>query len=144
MAILNTFEKCLDASQLFHDPEAPARVRSLLELATDRVEGAALVDRTGQGDRADVVLLCYEAMFACLRAVVYAQGYREAGLRCLLIACERLYVEPGKLDGGLLNAFVRAQGVKSTPAEALEAGRAWLSAAQTLVAPSPAGSTGPA
>ena len=74
----------------------------------------------GQGDPADVVFLSYEAMFCCLRALVYAKGYREFGLRCLLLACENLYVRTGQLDAELLRKFELAQRLKLSPAEAVE------------------------
>ena len=121
MAIINTFQKCLDSPYLFEDKDAPARIGGLLAAAGDRLEAAVNIQTTGQGDPADASLLAYEAMFACLRALVYHQGYREAGLRCLLSACEELYVKPGTLDPGLLVAFERAQGLKTPPAETIAA-----------------------
>ena len=92
MAIINTLQKCLDSPYLFEDKEAPTRIVDLLAKAGDRLDGAVNIHTTGQGDPADVVFLSYEAMFSCLRALVYAKGYRENGLRCLLLACEGLYV----------------------------------------------------
>jgi uncharacterized protein (UPF0332 family) len=81
---------------------------------------------TGQGDPADVSFLSYEAMFACLRALVYDKGYREAGLRCLLLACAEFYVKPGILDVNHIHAFERAQGLKTPPAENLAAAAAFV------------------
>ena len=121
MAIVNTFPKCLQTPYLFVDTEAPHRVGGLLSLAGDRLDAAYNIQSTNQGDPADVVLLSYEAMFACLRALVYHKGYREAGLRCLLLACEELYVRPGALDASHLLAFERAQGLRAAPAETLAA-----------------------
>jgi uncharacterized protein (UPF0332 family) len=121
MAIVDTFPKCLGSPYLFEDAEAPNRVGNLLATAGDRLEAAANVQSSGQGDPTDVTLLSYEAMFACVRALVYAKGYREAGLRCLLLACEELYVRPGLLDAGLLVAFQKAQALKAPPAENLAA-----------------------
>ena len=92
MAIINTLQKCLNSPYLFEDKEAPNRIVDLLAKAGDRLEAAANIQTTGQGDPADVVFLSYEAMFSCLRALVYAKGYREFGLRCLILACEGLYV----------------------------------------------------
>lgn len=121
MAIINTFPKCLDSPYLFVDDEAPARVGALLALAGDRLEAASNVQASGQGDAADVSFLSYEAMFACLRALVYHKGYREAGLRCLMLACEELYVRPGTLDASHIHAFERAQGLRVPPEENLRA-----------------------
>ena len=84
MAIINTFQKCLDSPYLFEDKEAPNRIVDLLAKAGDRLDAAVNIHTTGQGDPADVVFLSYEAMFSCVRALVYAKGYREFGLRCLL------------------------------------------------------------
>src|SRR5918998_661110 len=126
MAIINTFKKCLESPYLFADTEAPNRIGGLLAMAGDRLEAAANIQSTGQGDPADVSLLSYEAMFACLRALVYAKGYREAGLRCLLLACEDLYVKPGLLDPAHILAFERAQGLKTPPAENLAAASAFV------------------
>jgi uncharacterized protein (UPF0332 family) len=119
MAIINTFAKCLESPYLVEDPQAPARVGELLAGAADRLEGAANIQETGKGDPADVVFLSYEAMFGCLRALVYARGYREMGLRCLLLACEGLYVRTGELDAEHLRHFELAQRLKLAPAEAL-------------------------
>src|SRR5712671_4579451 len=119
MAIINTLQKCLESPYLFEDAEAPARVGALLVKAGDRLEAAANVQTSGQGDAADVSFLSYEAMFCCLRALVYAKGYREAGLRCLMLACEHLYVRPGLLDVAHIHAFERAQGLKAPPDENL-------------------------
>ena len=79
MAIINTLQKCLDSPYLFEDKEAPDRIGGLLAKAADRLEAAANIQYTGQGDPADISFLSYEAMFCCLRALVYAKGYREAG-----------------------------------------------------------------
>jgi uncharacterized protein (UPF0332 family) len=126
MAIVNTLERCLDSPYLFQDQDAPARVGGLLAKAGDRLEAAANIQATGQGDPADVSFLSYEAMFCCLRALVYAKGYREAGLRCLLLACEHLYIRPGLLDVAHVHAFERAQGLKTPPAETLAAASAFV------------------
>jgi hypothetical protein len=126
MAIVNTFQKCLDSPYLFHDPEAGTQVGSLLVKAGDRLEAAANIRNTGQGDPADIGFLSYEAMFCCLRALVYDKGYREAGLRCLMLACESLYVRPGLLDVEHIHAFERAQGLKLPPEQALASATAFV------------------
>ena len=126
MAIVNTFQKCLESPYLFQDGEAGAQVGSLLAKAGDRLEAAANLKNTGQGDPADIVFLSYEAMFCCLRALVYDKGYREAGLRCLMLACENLYVRAGLLDVEHIHAFERAQGMKMAPEQALTAASAFV------------------
>jgi hypothetical protein len=126
MAIVNTFQRCLESPYLFEDKEAPNRIGALLATAGDRLEAAANIQTTGQGDPADISFLSYEAMFACLRALVYDKGYREAGLRCLLLACDELYVRPGLLDVKHLHAFERAQGLKTPPADNLAAAAAFV------------------
>jgi len=126
MAIINTWEKCLDSPYLFEDKEAPNQIGSLLSKAGDRLEAAANLLNTGAGEQADVSLLSYEAMFCCLRALVYARGYREGGLRCLMLACEKLYVRNGELDPEHLLAFERAQSLKRPPAENLAAASAFV------------------
>jgi uncharacterized protein (UPF0332 family) len=126
MAIVNTLERCLDSPYLFEDPEAPDRVGGLLAKAGDRLEAASNIHTTGQGDPADVSFLCYEVMFSCLRALVYKKGYREAGLRCLMLACEHLYVRTGDLDVAHIHAFERVQGLKPSPAENLAAASAFV------------------
>lgn len=120
MAIINTFAKCLESRYLVEDPTSAERIGELLSKAADRLEGAANIQANG-GDQADLVFLCYEAMFCGLRALVYARGYRELGLRCLMLACETLYVRPGELDAEHLRRFELAQRLKLPPAEALEA-----------------------
>jgi uncharacterized protein (UPF0332 family) len=121
MAIINTLKKCLDSPYLFADEAAPGRVAGLLAFAAGRLDAATRLHRSGQADQTDVGLFGYEAMFACLRALVYAKGYREAGLRCLLIACEQFYVRTGQLDAEHVLAFERAQSLKSDPAQVLQA-----------------------
>lgn len=126
MAIINTLKKCLESPYLFEDPEAPQRVGSLLGKAGDRIDAAANILKTGTGDLADVTFFSYEAMFCCLRALVYAKGYREAGLRCLLLACEKLYVREGLLDPALVREFERVQGLKLPPADAFATASAFV------------------
>jgi uncharacterized protein (UPF0332 family) len=126
MAIVNTFQKCLDSPYLFHDQDAPSLVGGLLAKAGDRLEAAVNIKSTGQGDPADIGFLSYEAMFCCLRALVYDKGLREAGLRCLMLACENLYVRTGKLDVEHIHAFERAQGLKLPPDEALSSASAFV------------------
>jgi uncharacterized protein (UPF0332 family) len=126
MAIVNTFKKCLDSPYLFEDKDAPARVGPLLASAGDRLEAAVNIQTSGQGDPSDACLLAYEAMFACLRALVYHKGYREAGLRCLLLACEDLYVKPGLLEASHLLAFQRSQSLKTPTADAINAAAAFV------------------
>jgi len=121
MAIINTYPKCLDSPYLFADADAPSRIGALLAVAGDRLEAASNIQTSGQGDPADVSFLSYEAMFACIRALVYSKGYREAGLRCLMLAAEELFVRPGTLDLAHIHAFERAQGMKVPPAENLAA-----------------------
>ncbi|MFO0951591.1 MAG: HEPN domain-containing protein [Isosphaeraceae bacterium] len=125
MAIINTLQKCLDSPYLFQDADAPKRIGSLLTKAGDRLEAAANL-QAAAGDGGDVCFLSYEAMFCCLRALVYAKGYREAGLRCLLLAAENLYVRPGHLDAAHIHAFERAQALRLPPAEALSAASAFV------------------
>ena len=133
MAIINTLHKCLDSPYLFEDKEAPQLVGPLLVKAGDRLEAATNIKSSGQGDPADVVFLSYESMFCCLRALVYEKGYREAGLRCLMLACESLYVREGLLDVEHLHAFERAQGLKLAPDEALAAASAFVRRALELL-----------
>lgn len=125
MAIINTLQKCLDSPYLFEDKAAPERIGGLLAKAGDRIEAASNLRNAGQSESADIPFLCYEAMFCCLRALVYAKGYREAGLRCLLLACEGLYVRPGLLDVEHIHAFERLQSLKLRPEEAIEAASAF-------------------
>jgi uncharacterized protein (UPF0332 family) len=126
MAIINTFQKCLDSPYLFEDKEAPARIVDLLAKAGDRLDAAVNIHSTGQGDPADIVFLSYEAMFCCLRALVYARGYREFGLRCLLMACDSLYVRTGQLDAELLRKLELAQRLKLSPPVAVESCSAFV------------------
>ena len=133
MAIINTFPKCLGSPYLFEDPAAPGRVGPLLALARGRIGAADDLVRAGQGGSTDVALFSYEAMFASLRALVYRKGYREAGLRCLLLAVEALYVRPGLLDVALVHAFERAQGLRATPSESLAAAVAFADRVEDLL-----------
>jgi uncharacterized protein (UPF0332 family) len=133
MAIVNTFRKCLDSPYLMEDKEAPARIVDLLSKAGDRLEAAVNIHSTGTGDPADIVFLSYEAMFCCLRALVYAKGYREYGLRCLLLACENLYVRTGLLDAELLRKLELAQRLKLAPADAVESCSAFVRRALELL-----------
>ena len=81
---------------------------------------AVNIHTTGQGDPADVVFLSYEAMFCCLRALVYAKGYREFGLRCLLLACDGPLC-PHRPARRRAPAQVRAgPAAQVSPAEAVE------------------------
>ncbi|RUL86501.1 HEPN domain-containing protein [Tautonia sociabilis] len=140
MAIVNTFEKCLEGPYLSRDDSAAEAVGELLRRASDRLEAAAGLRASPKGDPADLCLLAYEAMFCCLRALVYRLGYREAGLRCLLLACEALYVRPGRLDARHLLDFERAQALKLPPDEALDAAAALVKRTLELLQPSgPAG-----
>ncbi len=133
MAITNTLQKCLESPYLFADAEAPGRVADLMAQARSRAEGAARLLSGEKPDAVDVGALAHEAMFAAIRALVYAKGYRESGLRCLLLAAEGFYVRPGLLDGGHLLAYERVQGMKLPPAEAVEAARGLVERAGQLV-----------
>ena len=133
MGIVNTFEKCLESPYLSRDEGAAALVEGLLERADDRLRAARVVVGVPKADPADPCLLAYESMFCTLRALVYARGYREAGLRCLLLACEALYVRSGALGGSHLVAFERAQGLKLPPADAVDAAAAFLDQARPLL-----------
>ena len=126
MAIINTMQKCLDSPYLFQDKEAPARIVDLLAKAGDRLDAAVNIHSTGQGDPADIVFLSYESMFCCLRALVYARGYREFGMRCLLLACDNLYVRTGQFDGELLRKLELAQRLKLSPADAVDSCSAFV------------------
>ena len=138
MAIINNLESCLDSPYLARDGEAPARVAGLVAFASERIELAGALAVAAKHDPADVSLLAYEALFACVRALVYAQGYRESGLRCLLIALDHLYVGPGRLDPALVHAFGRAQTLELPPAAAIEAARSLLDRTRELVGPAAA------
>ena len=126
MAIINTFRRCLESRYLVEDASAADRVGELLAKAGDRLEGAANIQRTGQGDPADAVFLSYEAMFCGLRALVYARGYREMGLGCLMLACEDLYIRTGQLDAEHLKRFELAQRLKLAPADAVDYASAFV------------------
>lgn len=133
MAIVQTFEACLESPYLSRDESAAERVGELLARAADRLDAAANLHAAPKGDPADPCLLCYEAMFCCLRALVYREGYREAGLRCLLLACEALYVRPGRLDPLHLRNFEAAQRLTLSPDEALDAASAFAKRALELL-----------
>lgn len=120
MAIVNNLQKCLESPYLFEDSEAPGRVPGLLNKAADRLEAATNIHTFQKGDKADIIFLSYEAMFACIRALVYTKGLREYGLRCLIVALEVHYVKPGLLDPRLVQKFQTIQELKSTPEEAIE------------------------
>ncbi|MFO0892811.1 MAG: HEPN domain-containing protein [Isosphaeraceae bacterium] len=138
MAIVNTLQKCLDSPYLFVDEDAPKRVGSLLLKAGDRLEAAANILNTGQGDGADATFLSYEAMFNTLRALVYYHGYREAGLRCLLLACESLYVKKGLVDAQHIHDFERVQSLRLPPNESLIAASKFVKRALELLTAAPA------
>ena len=133
MAIINTLEKCLESPFLFRDAAAPARVSGLLAQADDALGAARDLLASARPDATDVGTMAYQAMFACLRALVYARGYREAGLKCLVLACDALYVRPGSLEGGHLITFERVQGFKLNPTNAVEAAACFVDAAKGLV-----------
>ena len=120
MAIVNNLQKCLESPYLFEDTDAPSRVPALLNLAADRLEAATNIQTFSKGDKADIIFLSYEAMFACMRALVYSKGLREYGLRCLMIATEVHYVKTGLLDGALIQKFQQLQQLKSKPEESLD------------------------
>ena len=126
MAIVNNIQKCLESPYLFEDADAPSRVPALLNSAADRLEAATNIHSYQKGDKADIIFLAYEAMFACMRALVYTKGYREYGLRCLIIATEVHYVKPGLLDGALVQKFQQLQQLKSKSEEALEIASAFV------------------
>ena len=73
-------------------------------------------------------------MFAAVRALVYAKGYREAGLKCLILACETLHVRPGDLEPRHLVALERVQGFKLKPGEGVDAAAALVARAEVLLA----------
>ncbi len=134
MPIINTLARCLDSPYLFLDPDAPGRVEGCLAFATDRLKLGRNLFETSP-DSADVSLFAYEAMFAAMRSLVYSRGYREAGLSCLLIACEALFVREGLLDGAHVRAFERLQSLKLPPAEALEESSVFLERVRAILEP---------
>jgi uncharacterized protein (UPF0332 family) len=121
MAIINSLEKCLDSPYLRQDATAPEQVGGLIQFASERLELASALHRTPKSDPADTVMLAYEAMFACVRALVYREGYREASLRCLLIALDHFYVRTNRLDPSLIHEFHRAQSLELGPEQAIGA-----------------------
>jgi hypothetical protein len=76
--------------------------------------------------RADRTIARTSAFRASGRALVDAKGYREYGLRCLLLACDRLYVRTRQLDAEHLRNFEQAQRLKMSPAEAVAATSAFV------------------
>ena len=71
MAIINTFAKCLDSPYLFEDKDAagPASARCCPGRRPPR--GRRQHQPPGRATRPTSRFLSYEAMFACLRALVY-------------------------------------------------------------------------
>ena len=132
MAIINTFEKCLESPYLFVDADAPARVESLVTQAQTQL-GLAEEVAQKSSDSVEVSYLSHQAMFCCLRAMVYAKGYREAGLKCLLSAVFSLYIKPGLLDAKVLSSFEAAQSLKASPEENLREAQSLLEATRTLL-----------
>jgi uncharacterized protein (UPF0332 family) len=138
MAIINTFQKCLESPYLVEDAEASGRTADLIARAVERLDLAERLHAVGQGDPADILYLSYEAMFQALRALVYAKNYREMGLHCLLIACEQLYVKRGDLDAAFLRSFELAQRMNLSTTEAVTAARAFLNRTRELLDAVPA------
>ena len=135
MAIITTFEKCLESPYLFVDEQAPGRVAALVGQAQGRLELAEEVASKSSGglESVEISFLSHQAMFFCLRALVYAKGYREAGLKCLLSALSALYIKPGRLDAEFVQAFEAAQSLKATPRENLHAARSLFAATKRLL-----------
>jgi hypothetical protein len=132
MAIINTFDRCLESGHLRRDEGARERTGVLLEQARERLRLAAGLAEGSPAQPGDAILLAYESMFASLRALVYRHGYRELGLRCLLLAAERLEVAPGRVSGEHLKAFVRVQGHQLSAQGSVGAARAFLEAVEGL------------
>lgn len=126
MAIVNNLQKCLESPYLFEDADAPKRVPALLNTAADRLEAATNIQTYNKGDKADIIFFSYEAMFACMRALVYTKGFREYGMRCLIIATDVHYVKTGLLDGAMIQKFQQIQELKSRPEEAIEVASAFV------------------
>ena len=78
MAIINTFQKCLESPYLFEDKEAPTRIVELLAKAGDRLDAAVNIHTTGQGDPADIV--SDELDLTRVQADTYLETVRAAGL----------------------------------------------------------------
>lgn len=142
MAIVSTFDKCLDSPYLFQDATAPGRVASLVSQSAARLEAAGRLQSAG-GDSGDVCLLSYESMFAALRALVYSRGYRESGLKCLLLAARELFVKDGSMAVDHLHHFERVQALRESPGESLKRAGEFLDVVRGLVSANAIGSGSP-
>ena len=135
MAIIHTFEQCLESPYLFEDDQAPGRVSELVAQAQGRIDMAEEIAAkpSGRAESVEISYLSHQAMFCYLRARVYAKGYRDAGLKCLLAALSALYIKPGQLDAEFTRSFEAAQSLKASPSENLRAARSLLSVTRGLL-----------
>ena len=125
MAIINTFQKCLDSPYLFEDKEAPNRIVELLAKAGDRLDGAVNIHTTGQGDPADVVFLSYEAMFI-VSGPWSTPKVTASSASVALLACDGLYVRTGQLDAEHLRKFEQGAAAQDVSPRRLPRRRLWL------------------
>ena len=129
-----TFQDTLEGPHLVRDDLAKGRVRQDLERATQRVKAAEEKLGPEAKEKPEVTVMAYEAMYACAKALLHAEGYRTTHMGALLIALDQLYVKRGRLDVQDLERFEQALRVTPGTAGHVQHARHLVDRCEALVA----------
>lgn len=101
------FEECLDKGKIRRF--SAGRSLAKKEMVTAKSDLDWGLDSLRRGNYKWTVVQSYYSMFHSARALIYALGYREKSHYCLIVALRVLYVDKGKLDFELVEAFSKAK-----------------------------------
>jgi len=104
------FKKCLDRGTIYPDPTAKSLAEKEFAVA---LRGLAAAQKMFNDEMPKYcTITAYYAMFHAARALLFSQGYKERGHRCLIHAIEALFVEKKLLEMQYIRNLLNAMSLR--------------------------------
>lgn len=118
---MDAFEACIRNGRLKPFETTDESLQKEIRTALDELTKARSFFRDGRYE--DSIVQAYFSMYRAAKSLLLAGGYRDSNLYSLVVGVTRLYVEPGALDGKLLEVMKIAKDQKDLVYEGARCGR---------------------
>jgi len=104
------FDQCRERGKIKQFTPGPKLVKKELRLAEEDLKTS--FRSSDEGNYKWGIIQSYYSMFHSARALLYSHAYREKSHYCLIEAIRTLFVERGKLNVMLVEAFLEAKHLR--------------------------------
>lgn len=104
------FERCIEKGKIIRIERDPALVLKEIQEAKKDLESAR--DSMERNDFKWAIIQGYYSQFHSIRAMIFAEGYREKSHSCLRAAAEALLLDGGLIDKEVIEGFSYSMRVR--------------------------------